>query len=522
MRKLAIIVAIVLIGGGASAYWYTGTNHAQVAGLLDDKTCKHHLIKDKCPFCTPALVQKMGQCKEHGVPEALCWKCNPELVQAFKLEKDWCNEHHSPESLCPVCHGSPQKVEANHDQAPQIDIKNSAEEGQTKEIADGIRVQEIQRTFRTPNSSCKNTDSLIRFEKTETSVQAGLSYAPVTEERLARTITRNAEIAYDGTHYARLSSRAPGVVVEVQKDIGARVAKGDVLAVVDSVELGSAKAECLQSVEIFKLTKRNFERQQDLISNSVGVQSELNVAETKLAESRIALERARQRLRNLGLKPTQMETVENEGDTSSLLELAAPFDGLIVERSAVIGELAESNAALFTIADTDTMWAMIDLRPSDLTAVREGQRVSVTVDGLNGETFGGQITWISTRLDQKTRTLKARAELKNRDGLLRAAMFGRARIITSTGESSLMIPQAAVQWDGCCNVVFVKVNGEQSTFEPRKVRLGYATDEQYEVLAGVRSGETVVTQGSFLLKTQILKGSIGTGCCDAAVKELAK
>ncbi len=522
MRKFAIMIAIVLVGGGASAYWYTRTGPVQSAGSSKDHICKHLLPGDKCPFCTPSLFQKMGECIEHGVPEALCWKCNRKLVQAFEIEKDWCREHNYPESMCPICRGSVGKAEANHIEKSEVDVGElNAHDGATQGTVTAL-VPEVRRTLRPPNATCKNTDSLIRFASAETPAQAGLAYATVNEEPLVRTITRNAEIAYDGTHYARLSSRAPGVVAEVRKDVGARVARGDVLAVVDSVELGTAKAEFLRNVEMVKLAKRSFEREQELLSKGVGVQSNHNTAETKLAESRIVLEGTRQRLRNLGLKPDQIETVENAGDTSSLLELAAPFDGLICERSAVIGELAESNAALFTIADTETMWAMIDLRSSDLVAVREGQGVSVTVDGLNGETFGGRLTWISTQLDEKTRTLKARAELKNRDGLLRAAMFGRARIVTRAGDPALMVPQAAVQWDGCCNVAFVRVDEERPTFEPRKVRLGYATDEKYEVLAGLWPGDVVVTQGSFLLKTQILKGSIGAGCCDAAVEELAK
>ena len=74
------------------------------------------------------------------------------------------------------------------------------------------------------------------------------------------------------------------------------------------------------------------------------------------------------------------------------------------------------------------------------------------------------------------------------------------------------MPKSAVQWDGCCNIAFVRRT--DLLYEPRKLRLGYETDDYLEVINGLQEGETVVTQGSFLLKTEIMKGSIGAGCCE--------
>ena len=115
-------------------------------------------------------------------------------------------------------------------------------------------------------------------------------------------------------------------------------------------------------------------------------------------------------------------------------------------------------------------------------------------------------------MDHTTRTLKARAELDNPNGLLRANMFGRAVVTIRDSQLMVVVPKSAVQWEGCCNVVFVRKSDQ--LFLPRKVRLGYSTDDYYEVLEGVNPGDEIVTQGSFLLKTEILKGSIGQGCCE--------
>ena len=123
----------------------------------------------------------------------------------------------------------------------------------------------------------------------------------------------------------------------------------------------------------------------------------------------------------------------------------------------------------------------------------------------------GRVTWVSSHVDRRTRTLKVRAEFINANGLLRAGMFAKAIVTIRKPEPVLLIPKEAVQWDGCCNVVFIRRS--DVLFEPRKVLLDYETETAFVAAEGVREGDTVVTTGSFLLKTEILKGSIGAGCC---------
>ncbi|MAF26337.1 MAG: efflux transporter periplasmic adaptor subunit, partial [Gemmatimonadetes bacterium] len=112
----------------------------------------------------------------------------------------------------------------------------------------------------------------------------------------------------------------------------------------------------------------------------------------------------------------------------------------------------------------------------------------------------------------RTRTLRAHADFDNSGGMLRAHMFASASVSVRDRRPSLVVPAASVQWEGCCNVVFIKKSATE--YQPRKVHLGIATGTVYEVLGGLDAGDEVVTQGSFLLKTEILKGSIGAGCCE--------
>jgi cobalt-zinc-cadmium efflux system membrane fusion protein len=432
------------------------------------------------------------------------------LIAVFKSQGDWCNEHDLPESLDELCHpGVLAKYESKPDAPPTSASPISLEPAAPDE---GPRIR------RTPSVTCTKDRNVIRLESAEIARSIGLESEPVRREALHQTLVVNAEVVYDATKFARLSSRAAGVIVEVRKNVGQAVAQGEILAIVDSADLGSAKAALLDAIATVRLWEKNDRREQTLRGQGIGTEREALESETRLAESRIELARAQQRLRNLGLAETQIEELQSSQGTSSLLELAAPFDGVVVERAATVGEVVDSSKSLLTVADISRMWAMLDLAQAHLQHVRLGQSVVLTIDGLRGEAFAGGVTAIGTEVDPRTRTIKARAEVDNGRGLLRANSFGRAEISIRNGEPALLVPKAAVQWDGCCNVVFV---GESQTrFRPRKLRLGCESGDFYEVLEGLKGDEAVVTQGSFLLKTEILKGSIGAGCCE--VEQLAK
>ncbi|KAA0222735.1 MAG: efflux RND transporter periplasmic adaptor subunit [Planctomycetota bacterium] len=468
----------------------------------------------------PPTLDK-GWCGGHGVPESVCTRCDDSLIDAFKQAGDWCREHDLPESQCVKCHpGAAARWEAFRTgsadaRTPTTPVVGESAGQPADRSGNAVVASAMPRSQRDFSVTCAKAETVIRFDNTRIARDAGLEYTPARTMRLTRTLTRNAEIDYDANRYARLSSRTAGIIVEVRKDLGAPAASGEVLVIVDSAELGASKARLLQAVERHRLAEGDFEREQELAAQKINAARDLYEAESRLAEARIEVTQARQALRNLGMTDLQVDDVLRKSEMSSHLELVAPFEGVLVERSAVIGERVEAGQSILSLADTRRMWARVSLPPDDLRVVKVGLSAVVTVDALRGESFPGRVAWIDTRLDPKTRTVQARIELDNREGLLLALMFGEAQIATRVEEACTMVPREAVQWDGCCNLVFVRMEGEESVFRPRKVRLGHPVEDQYEVLAGLEPGEQVVTKGSFLLKTEILKDSIGAGCCDA-------
>jgi cobalt-zinc-cadmium efflux system membrane fusion protein len=482
--SFALILALAV---GAAAPTTAADNAAK-----QDATCPHTIDRAKCPFCDPTRIDRLGMCKEHGVAEALCVSCKPYLKDAFVAAGDWCREHDTPESQCAVCSPEITKAAVSRAHAAGEDLRWQHE----------------------PSPTCTTSSTSITLSSAAVAETIGLEVAEVQAAPLVRTVERNAEVAYNANRYARLSSRAGGTIMEIVKDLGEPVVKGDVLAVVDSADLGAAKSDLLLALETVKLWQTNAARERTLVEKGVGLEREALEAETKAAESRIAADRARQHLRTLGLSKEQVERVEKDGDTSSQLQLVAPFDGMVIERSAVIGEVAAPGTALLAVADTGTMWALVDLADADLASVKVGQQATIIVDGLPSRSFVGRLSWISTQLDPKTRTLKARIELDNGDGTLRANMFGRARIAAGQSSLAVTVPKDAVQWEGCCNVAFVRSDAAGTTFRPVRLQLAFDAGDRYEVADGLKPGDMIVTRGSYILKNELLKDAVGAGCCE--------
>ncbi len=588
---LSILVSLFLVVGGATLVivadrqgWLLGSSSETAHG------CPHGLSGGNCPFCDESIIEKMGQCVGHGVPEAFCTRCNTYLITAFKTIGDWCAAHNIPESQCTICNPG------------ILDGQNSGEKTDSLSAPiQIIRTSDLPRNMRTPSVTCKTNTLRVQFISPDIARKAGLEYMRIESREITQTLTCNAEVAYDGSRYARLSSRVPGVVREVKKDLGQHLVAGDVLAVVDSTDFGMAKAEYLrlqsevdaagmlversqqwfqrinqmevrltagqylEALKLLEVARQNFNREKGLmeklatserdllevrseivkaqntvdslrqklllfgVQNSVidklnetniasleerGTTSEQPVLDARrvLDSSQIQQQSAINRLQVLGLTDEQIEQAGRRGNVSSLLPLRAPFRGIVVERFAVMGEVVDTTKSLFAIADTSRMWTILDIYESDIPDIRIGQPVVLEVEGLRGEQYGGYVTWISSHVDSRTRTLKVRAEIANHDGFLRAGMFGKAIISVRDREQALIVPKTAIQWEGCCNIVFVKRS--DILFEPRKVRLGYETDGFVVVEDGAKEGEEIVTTGSFLLKTEILKGSIGAGCCE--------
>ncbi len=548
---LLVILAIAGVG-----YWghHNGWRAPKFASLFgategrepEDWCLEHNVPETRCIKCHPELAGEAPQdwCKEHGVPESRCTICHPEILTKG-VAGDWCREHGVPESNCTICHpeiavkGEPPKSETD-----VTVVKTDGDESKpmppTSKAADACCAKDTGKTdiplavtvgkpAKDP-ATCQTHALRVQFASGESVRKAGVKLGSVIERPMEQMISANAETQYDRTRFAEVAARVPGVVWRVDKELGQLVHKGDVLALVDSVEVGRVKAELLTASAQRDLRTKTVRRINELLPQKISTEVELQEAQASLREAEIRVFNTRQALINLGLTaPPDGDGIPKEEElqllglpelvrasldagapSANLVPLVAPMDGTVIQRDAVDGKVIEASKPVFAIADTRRMWLMIDVPQSQIGRVAIGQLVRFQPE-RSDETVHGTIAWMSTAVDEQTRTIKVRADIDNSDGRLLAASFGRAQITVRESPNAIAVPNEAIQWEGCCHIVFVRLTDD--IFQTRKVRLGSRDSKYTEVLAGLLPGEVVATTGSHVLKSEILKSNLGAGCC---------
>lgn len=189
------------------------------------------------------------------------------------------------------------------------------------------------------------------------------------------------------------------------------------------------------------------------------------------------------------------------------LEIKAPIDGVIIERTATAGELVDKSKAIYTISDPAQLWVIAEIKERDIAAVKSGQDVTFTVLAYPSEKFQGKVVLVGNQVEAGSRTLEVRVGVDNSDGRLKAGMFADVEIITTILDNVLLIPDSALQTEGDNQIVFVALDGNK--FEKRVVKLGLEQTGRVQILDGVKAGEKIVTEGSFILKSEMLKGQLG-------------
>jgi Cu(I)/Ag(I) efflux system membrane fusion protein len=175
------------------------------------------------------------------------------------------------------------------------------------------------------------------------------------------------------------------------------------------------------------------------------------------------------------------------------------MSGEIAEKMVTEGQAVQPGDNLFLIADRRLLWADLAIFETDARAVRVGSPVEVTVDAIPGKTYQGRVTFIHPTVDEKTRTITARAEVMNRDGALRPGMYATAMVRPATAKV-LTVPTQAVLPTGTQNLVFV--NRGDGQFVPRAVALGTRGDSLVEIVHGLKAGDEVVASAVYLLDSE--------------------
>jgi len=379
----------------------------------------------------------------------------------------------------------------------------------------------------------------VRFSSREALERTGIEVVPVERRSMVSELEVAGVVDYDERRTAQLSSRVGGSIWRVEKHLGDVVRKGEVLLVIDSQEVGRLKAEFLNALVTFESRREQMAILEEVQGAVMGRQ--LREARAALREARIHLvndeqalvnlglpvaiadyealvdEARAERIRTVGLPERLLTELNDDVVTSNLLPLAAPFNGIVVGRDAVVGEVVEAAKPIFEVADVSRMILALKVDKEDAGKVAIGQPVRFRPDGSDEE-YSSRITWISTEVDQATRTLQVRAEVDNIQTLpaatqagLRAHTFGSGKIEIDRRGTAIVVPSQSVQWDGSRWVVFIP-SGDVA-FTACEVQPGVREGNVVEIVGDPAGGalERVVGAGSHVLKSQVLLERMESG-----------
>mgnify|MGYP002382157756 CR=1 FL=1 len=335
----------------------------------------------------------------------------------------------------------------------------------------------------------------------EEAARAGIKLEVLAPRASSDSVTVTATIRPNQDRIARVAPRIEGRIVQVTAKLGEMVTAGQTLATLDSVAIGEAQAALVNAQNSQRLAQADFKRAESLAAEEIIPQRDFLRARSELEKASAEVRAADNKLRLLG------GSSKTGGTAASTFPLLAPLSGTVIQKKAVVGELAVPSDAMFTIANLSTLWIEANLSEDLLAKVRVGASATVAVNAYPAETFPGRVTYIASVLDKETRTVPARIEVDNKSARLKPEMFASATIETGgTKLDVLSVPDAAiVLMQGIPNVFIAEHGG----YEARPVELGSKLSGRTIIKSGVASGESVVTAGTYALKARMLKSQIG-------------
>ena len=209
---------------------------------------------------------------------------------------------------------------------------------------------------------------------------------------------------------------------------------------------------------------------------------------------------AREKLLLWGLTPEQLANLESGDTIYTRLTIYSPRSGVVMNRFKLAGSYVMEGETVYDIADLSVVWVWAEIYEYEIAGVSGGTPVSVSSPAYPGKAFAGRVSFVSPEVNKETRTIRVRAELENRDLLLKPGMYVDVDIKVQTGKQVLAIPVSAVLQTGNRQIVWVKTGA--TTFEPRAVALGVRGGDWWEVFSGIHEGEEVVSSGGYLLDSE--------------------
>lgn len=327
---------------------------------------------------------------------------------------------------------------------------------------------------------------------------AGIRTGQIERRALGGGVAIPAEVQFEPSSTAQVGPLVPGRITRVAVVLGQRVARNELLGVVASSDVSSARARLGQARARLAAAEATLRRQRALSTEGIGAQRAVIEAEALVAELRAEVEGTQRQLALFG------------SGTAGELQLRSPIEGVVVAVQAALGETASADRAVFVVTDPTRVWVRGDVPELEIAHVQVGSAAIVRLHAFPDLALTGAIVYVAPALDERTRSLPIRVSLTRPDARLRSGLFGSVEIVGGVpDERVLVVPIDAVAMVEGQPTVFVPVGGT-STFRPQAIELGRRGGGFYELRSGLAEGAALAVSGAFTLKSA-LKSALQSG-----------
>jgi RND family efflux transporter, MFP subunit len=317
--------------------------------------------------------------------------------------------------------------------------------------------------------------------------------------QVADSMRVTGRVEADETRIARISAPVSGRITELEVIEGQTVKRGDLIAVIRSVELSNAQSSFLRALSQQQLAARAVTRAKQLLDADVIGSAELQRRQAELEQATADLASASEQLKVLGMTDEGIAALKEKKTVNSVVPVYATITGTVLERRVTIGQVVQAAEIVAVLADLSHVWLVADVPEQTAGSLAVGKEVKAEIAALPGHEISGTLSFVSAIVNPETRTVRARMNLPNPDRKYKPAMLA-TMTLQENAERQRLIPSTAVVRENNEDYLFVQTGPLH--FAMRKVRLGDEIDGMRRLEDGVRPGEKIVLDGAFHLNNE--------------------
>lgn len=325
---------------------------------------------------------------------------------------------------------------------------------------------------------------------------SGVEVAAVGPASIKSMLQLTGEIGLNQDRSVQVVPRLTGLVESVAVNVGDRVRRGQVLAVVSSQTLADQRSELQATGKRLAMARGTFEREKKLWEEKISAQQDYLQAQHVLQEAEIAEQLARQKLASLG-------ALTSSAGRLTSYEIRSPIDGVITTKKISVGEVVKDDANIFTVADLSTVWVDLNIYAKDLNTIKNGQRATVKSTAFEAS-VAGTVSYVGALIGNQTRTAPARIVLPNPKGIWHPGLPVTVELVADEVTVPMAVAADALQTLRDVPVVFGRYG---DSFEVRNVLTGRSDGKMVEITQGLEVGEKYAARNSYVIKADIGKAS---------------